>query len=64
MLRDAGILFPIHLFFFSINVYRIVSRFAQEVVKPKVSQMDETEKLDPSVLNGLFEQGVKQNIEL
>ncbi|KAG2191933.1 hypothetical protein INT46_011854 [Mucor plumbeus] len=35
-----------------------VSRFAQEVVKPKVSQMDETEKLDASVLKGLFDQGL------
>jgi hypothetical protein len=37
-----------------------VSRFAQEVVKPKVSQMDETEKLDASVLKGLFDQGVSE----
>lgn len=36
----------------------LVAKFAQEVVKPKVSQMDETEKLDASVLKGLFEQGV------
>ncbi|GAN06103.1 acyl-CoA oxidase [Mucor ambiguus] len=35
-----------------------VSRFAQEVVKPKVSQMDETEKLDATVLKGLFDQGL------
>ncbi|KAI7901579.1 acyl-CoA dehydrogenase/oxidase [Cokeromyces recurvatus] len=35
-----------------------VARFAQEVIKPKVSQMDETEQLDLSVLKGLFEQGL------
>ncbi|CAO3637497.1 unnamed protein product [Mucor fragilis] len=35
-----------------------VSRFAQEVVKPKVSQMDEAEKLDATVLKGLFDQGL------
>ncbi|KAK3816365.1 MAG: acyl-CoA dehydrogenase/oxidase [Benniella sp.] len=35
-----------------------VARFAQEQVLPKVAQMDETEKLDKDVLNGLFEQGL------
>jgi hypothetical protein len=39
-------------------VYNIVARFAQEVVKPKVLEMDETEQVHPSVLKGLFEQGV------
>lgn len=47
----------------SINTCILVSRFAQEVVKPKVSQMDETEKLDPAVLNELFQQGVKYIID-
>lgn len=36
----------------------IVQKFAQEVVKPKVSEMDETEKLDAGILKGLFDQGV------
>lgn len=44
-----------------IFIYYPVSRFAQEVVKPKVSQMDETEKLDASVLKGLFDQGVSES---
>lgn len=44
-----------------IFIYYSVSRFAQEVVKPKVSQMDETEKLDASVLKGLFDQGVSES---
>ncbi|KAI8979960.1 acyl-CoA dehydrogenase/oxidase [Pilobolus umbonatus] len=35
-----------------------VARFAQDVVKPKVAEMDETEKLDASVLKGLFDQGL------
>ncbi|KAG1047088.1 hypothetical protein G6F43_010448 [Rhizopus delemar] len=35
-----------------------VARFAQEVVKPKVLEMDETEQVHPSVLKGLFEQGL------
>ncbi|PVU90428.1 hypothetical protein BB559_004630 [Furculomyces boomerangus] len=34
-----------------------VSKFARTVVAPKVSEMDENEKIDPVVLNGLFEQG-------
>lgn len=36
----------------------LVSRFAQDVVKPKVLEMDEKEDLDEVVLKGLFEQGV------
>ncbi|KAL1921738.1 uncharacterized protein VTP21DRAFT_10380 [Calcarisporiella thermophila] len=35
-----------------------VRRFAEEVVKPKVTEMDEKEKLDSGVLKGLFEQGL------
>lgn len=36
-----------------------VRRFAREVVAPKVSQMDEEGKLDPAVLKGLFDNGVR-----
>lgn len=39
--------------------FQKVSRFAQDVVKPKVLEMDETEHLDEAVLKGLFEQGVR-----
>ncbi|KAI9291290.1 acyl-CoA dehydrogenase NM domain-like protein, partial [Neoconidiobolus thromboides FSU 785] len=35
-----------------------VSKFANEVVKPKVAQMDETETLDPSILKALFDNGL------
>jgi short/branched chain acyl-CoA dehydrogenase len=35
-----------------------VRRFAQEVVEPKVREMDENEKMDPEVIKGLFEQGL------
>ncbi|RUP35358.1 acyl-CoA dehydrogenase/oxidase [Jimgerdemannia flammicorona] len=35
-----------------------VARFANDVVKPKVFHMDETETLDKDVLKGLFDQGV------
>ncbi|KAJ1929185.1 hypothetical protein FBU59_007068, partial [Linderina macrospora] len=36
----------------------VVSRFAREVVAPKVSEMDEAEKMDPAVIKGLFETGL------
>lgn len=35
-----------------------VNKFAIEQIKPKVSQMDEQELLDPLVLKGLFDQGL------
>lgn len=39
-----------------------VEKFAREQVQPKVAEMDEKEQLDPSILKGLFEQGVYLNI--
>ncbi|CAE6404786.1 unnamed protein product [Rhizoctonia solani] len=36
----------------------VVSRFAREVVAPKVREMDEAEKMDPSIIKGLFENGL------
>jgi hypothetical protein len=38
-----------------------VKRFAQDVVGPKVREMDENEMMDPSVVKGLFEQGVRNS---
>ncbi|KAF8909091.1 acyl-CoA oxidase [Mucidula mucida] len=35
-----------------------VQRFATDVVKPKVREMDEKEMMDPSIIKGLFEQGL------
>jgi hypothetical protein len=35
-----------------------VSKFAKEKVAPKVAEMDENEKLDPSLIKDLFDQGV------
>lgn len=35
-----------------------VRRFAENEVKPKVEKMDETEKMDPEIIKGLFEQGL------
>lgn len=36
----------------------LVRRFAQDVVAPKVREMDEAETMDPEIIKGLFEQGV------
>ena len=35
-----------------------VRRFAQDVVEPKVYEMDETETMDKSIIKDLFEQGL------
>ncbi|CAO1614878.1 unnamed protein product [Parajaminaea phylloscopi] len=35
-----------------------VRRFAEDVVAPRVEEMDESEKMDPTVIKGLFEQGL------
>ncbi|TDL29025.1 acyl-CoA oxidase [Rickenella mellea] len=35
-----------------------VKRFAEEVVAPKVREMDENETMDPEIVKGLFEQGL------
>lgn len=35
-----------------------VARFAQEVVSPKVREMDENENMDPSVVQGMFDNGL------
>lgn len=39
-----------------------VRRFATDVVGPKVREMDENEQMDPSIVNGLFEQGVSSQL--
>lgn len=36
----------------------VVRKFAEEVVEPKSREMDENEKMDPSIIKGLFDQGV------
>lgn len=36
----------------------VVSRFAREVVAPRVREMDEAEKMDPTIIKGLFENGL------
>ena len=40
------------------HVGAVVRRFAEDVVGPKVREMDESEMMDKSIIKGLFEQGV------
>lgn len=40
----------------------IVRRFAQEVIGPKVREMDEKESMDPAIIKGLFEQGASTHL--
>lgn len=35
-----------------------VRKFAEEVIQPRVEAMDEAEKMDKEIINGLFEQGL------
>ena len=46
----------IRIFFFS------VARFAREHIQPLVRKMDEESRMDKSVLDGLFQQGVRDTI--
>lgn len=48
---------------FSYNVLA-VQRFANDVVAPKVREMDENEMMDPSIIQGLFSQGVSSATRL
>ena len=41
-----------------LRVLLLVSRFAREVVQPKVREMDENEVMDKSIINAMFENGV------
>lgn len=40
---------------------RAVKRFAQDVIAPKVREMDEKEVMDPEIIKGLFENGVRSS---
>ncbi|KAK0242200.1 acyl-CoA oxidase [Armillaria nabsnona] len=41
-----------------VMIRETVQRFANDVVRPKVREMDENEQMDPSIISGLFEQGL------
>ena len=43
----------------SLKPSRLVRRFATDVVQPKVREMDEKEQMDPEIIKGLFDQGVR-----
>lgn len=59
MARQAQTLSSLHSFTDDEMMMReAVSKFATEVLAPKVREMDESEVLDKSVLQGLFDQGV------
>ncbi|KAJ9138145.1 Acyl-CoA dehydrogenase [Pleurostoma richardsiae] len=47
-----------HLSEVEASMQEAVSRFANDVILPKVRDMDEAEAMDPSVVEQLFEQGV------
>ena len=63
MLREAGMLFlalsgPVcDTQSNPVARIRLTKRFATDIVGPKVREMDENEMMDPSIINGLFEQG-------
>lgn len=37
---------------------RVVSKFATDVIAPRVREMDETCIMDPAIISGLFENGL------
>lgn len=41
-----------------------VRRFANDVIAPKVREMDENEMMDPTVIKGLFERGVRSALSI
>ncbi|KAJ3338456.1 hypothetical protein HDU93_009472 [Gonapodya sp. JEL0774] len=57
---DLGISTPPSLHTFTedeLMIRESAARFAREVVAPKVSEMDENEKMDPAIIKGLFDNG-------
>jgi hypothetical protein len=62
LLRESGKLSIGLLKLRSLRDRYLVKRFAQEVIRPKVREMDENEMMDPSVIKGLFEQGVRDTL--
>lgn len=52
---SSRVLEYLHTFF---SLFITVAKFAQERVAPLVQKMDENSKMEDSVIQGLFEQGV------
>lgn len=59
MFRDSGAPHTLGSRDHSRLIIMAVRRFANDVVAPKVREMDENEMMDPAIINGLFEQGVR-----
>lgn len=47
-----------HLSEIEAEIQASVSKFANDVIQPKVREMDEAEKMDPTIVEQLFEQGL------
>ena len=65
MLRESGecmVLIAVLLLIAVLSKSRLlfptVQRLAQDVIAPKVREMDEQELMDPAIIKALFEQGV------
>jgi len=61
MFRESGIPPPLNHSELGMLIVVVVRRFANDVVSPKVREMDEKETMDPEIIKGLFEQGVRLN---
>jgi len=61
MFRESGKPSPLNRQEPSMLIDVTVRRFANDVVAPKVREMDENEMMDPKIIKGLFEQGVLLN---
>jgi len=60
MFRESGTPFPLlNRQEPGILIVVAVRRFANDVVAPKVREMDESETMDPGIIKGLFDQGVR-----
>ena len=59
MLRETGTLLP-HILRcrWEVKLMEIVRRYAEDVIGPKVREMDENEVMDPTIIKGLFDNGV------
>lgn len=58
MLQDAGMLMSHGITALDLFTNAPVRRFAQDVVGPRVSDMDRDAKIDKEIVDGLFEQGL------
>ena len=62
MLRESGVYSSLGVEQSKFDPIVTVARFAQEIIAPKVREMDEAEMMDPEVIKGLFEQGVSAHL--